>query len=329
MTTYGDKKTRSIARSVLPSTARKSARDNKREYHATHRSEQRRVNHAIARHITTTRDDGTLCADPDLFDDFEGLDTFDGYHAATKKPSIGWDDMREIVSNRRGHDKLGPLISWARATEKDKMRGWSVEDKIAYFKAVLPDTLQGRHALGHVESALDLSTDPFRYSYRSHHRPLPDKDKFRANLSRILSTSKGRIALRDFILGVVPVAAHTSETNNKVLTRVQARDENGNLRYLSPTDINPDTGAVLRRYITPRPYMVDVYVPQTVAVTCDDCAFLRTDPLASTESINRFVDLCWGGRSVPFYLRSRNRDPLAAEHGFISQIFNYVYGHSQ
>ena len=315
-------KARDIARGVLPSTARKGARDNKRAYHATHRAEQRRVNHAISRHLTTTRDDGRLCTDPDLFDDFEALDTFDGYHAATKKPSLGWDDMREIVSSRRGADKLGPLISWATATEKNKMHGWSVEDKLAYFKAVLPDSLQGRHALGHVEFALNLSTDPFEYSYRRNRPASYTKEEFRADLARHLATTKGRAALRAHILDTVPVAAHTSETNNKFRTSEPAVDENGVRRYHPATGIDPRTRMVTH-YITPRPIMVDVYIPQIVSVTCDDCSFLRNDPLATTEAINRFVKIVWAGRPVPRFSRRRlpNIDP---DHGFLHEIVNYV-----
>lgn len=313
-------KARDIARGVLPSTARKGARDNKRAYHSTHRSAQRQVNNAVLRHITTVAEDGGLCSDPDLFDDFEDLDTFDGYHAATKKPSIGWDDMNEIVSIRRGADKLGPLIAWARATEKNKMVGWSVEDKLAYFKAVLPDSLQGRHALGHVETALDLHTDEFYRRFGRYRRPDPvTKEKFRANLARHLSTTKGRVALREFLHETVPVAAHFTETNNKVLSRVQARDEEGRLRFLEP-HLTPGRPGYLPR----RPYMVDVYIPQVVAVTCDVCSFLRNDPLATTKTVNHFVEVVWDRPKSgldPWYLRHRHNTPV---HPFRRKIIDYV-----
>jgi hypothetical protein len=311
-------KARDIARGVLPSTARKGARDNKRNYHAKHRHAQRQVNHAIERSLIAVGADNNIYSDPDLFDDFEDLDTFDGYHAATKVPSLGWDDMNDIVSMRRGADKLGPLISWATATEKDKMDGWSVEDKIAYFKAVLPDSLQGRHALGHVQSALDLHNDSFRYSYRYNRPDPPTKEQFRAALARRLSTSKSRLALREFILETVPVAAHTSQTNNKVRTSEPAVNADGSAHYA-------ERSAYVNRMIRTERYrvMVDVYIPQIVAVTCDDCSFLRNDPLATTEAINRFVDLCWAGRSVsPFYRRRNDADP---SHAFTHKIFEYVH----
>lgn len=313
-------KARDIARGVLPSTARKGARAEKREFHATHRSAQRQVNHAIQRHVTIYDEDGGfLYTDPDLFDDFTDLDTFDGYHAATTKPSIGWDGMGEIVSSRRNADKLGPLIAWATATEKSKMVGWSVEDKRAYFKAILPDSLQGRHALGHVESALDLYTDVFYNRYSAVRHTPQTKEKFRAGLARHLSSTKGRAALHEHILDTVPVAAHSAQANNKVLSSEQARDENGNLRYLPPTHIDRSAPG----YLPQRPHMVDVYVPQVIATTCEDCAFLRNDPLATTETVNRFVEIVWLARSRPFYDRKRRQNIDLAHHIF-HEIFDYV-----
>lgn len=311
-------KARDIARGVLPSTARKSARDNKRNFHAKHRHAQRQANHAILRHCSDIDPEtGALYTDPDLFDDFVDPEVFDGYHAATKDPSLGWDDMSqrgEIIISRRNADKLGPLISWATATERNKMSGWSVEDKIAYFKAILPDTLQGRHALGHVTDALGLYVDEFLYGGR-HTPPEPiSKDRFTRNLYRILFNSKARRALRDFIYETVPVAAHAAETNLKINTTVQAVDEEGRPRYIEY--VNSLTGMVQRR-----PHMVNVRVPQTVAVSCDDCTFLRHDPLATTAAVNRFVDMVFDPRPYWRFRSTSKRNP----HPFLREIFSYVY----
>lgn len=314
-------KARDIARGVLPSTARKGARDNKRNFHATHRHAQRQVNHAIQRQVTTFDENGNLHADPDLYDDFTDLDTFDGYHAATTKPSIGWDGMNEIVNQRRGADKLGPLIAWARATEKDKMVGWDAADKIAYFKAVLPDSLQGRHALGHVESALDLYMDEFEYGYRRNRLTPYTKEKFRADLARHLSTSKSRAALREYILDTVPVAAHTAETNNKIRSSEPAVDENAEPRYGT---ISLDRGGVAAAASAYR-IMVEVYIPQIVHVTCDDCSFLRNDPLATTAAVNRFVEIVWAGRTYNRFNHFRFT-PRSPDHTFMSEIVEYIRG---
>jgi hypothetical protein len=314
-------KARDIARGVLPSTARKGARDNKRNFHATHRHAQRQVNHAIERSLTTITDDGTLAHDPDLYDDFEEREVFDGYTASTKKVSLGWDgDMSEIVDRRRGADKLGPLIAWARATEKNKMIGWTNADKMAYFKAVLPDSLQGRHALGHVESALDLEADEFRYGNRYYRNRPADLtcDNVRAGLAKHLSTSKGRTALREFLSETVPVAAHKTETNNKVRTTAPAVDENGEPRYAERRAYYNGAFRTERYRVT-----VDVLVPQIVSTTCDVCTFLRNDPLATTAAINRFVGIVWAGR--PHYGKYyRVKNPVTVEHDFLRQILDYV-----
>lgn len=311
-------KARDIARGVLPSTARRSARDNKRIFHSKHRSVQRQVCHDIVRHLTDVDDDGNLYTDIDLYDDYDGLDVVDGYTAATQAPSISWgDSMPHIVDRRRGADKLGPLISWARATEANKMVGWSDEDKRAYFKAILPDTLQGRHALGHIETALDLDDTTYRWWRYNRYEP-PTLDEFRANLSRHLATTKSRFALREAIHEAVPVAAHAFYSNNGHFKREQARDENGALRYVDE-DGNPSGPDAFFR----TPVMVDVWVPQVVTGTCDDCSFLRNDPLATTEAVNRFVDIVWPFRRVwPTW-----RHGTFADHTFVRDVYDYVMGH--
>lgn len=307
-------KHRDIARGVLPSTARKGARDNKRHFHSVQRSAQRQANHAIERSLATITDDGTIAHDPDLFDDFEDPEIYDGYAAGTTAP-VGWDGtMKYIVQRRRDADKLGPMLAWARATERQKMNGWSNEDKMAYFKAVLPDSLQGRHALGHIETALDLETDEFKYSrYRYYHNSKPiTVERVRAGLSKHLSSPKARQEFREFLHETVPVAAHHTQTNNKVLSSEPAVDENGKRRYNKSA-----TGHIY-------PVTVDVYIPQVVSVTCDDCSFLRNDPLATTPAINRFVDIIWASR--PYYGRYVSRGPINTnvEHKFLRDILDHV-----
>lgn len=305
-------KHRDIARGVLPSTARKGARDNKRNFHAKHRHAQRQANHAIERSLATVTDDGTLAHDVDLFDDFEDREIYDGYTASTKVP-LGWDDdMGYIVSRRRDADKLGPLISWATATERNKMSGWSVEDKAAYFKAVLPDSLQGRHALGHVKTALNLETDEFRRYYFRRIEPLT-LERFRAGLAKHLATPKSRQEFRKFLHDTVPVAAHKFYANNKVRSTEPAVDENGKRRY--NTLPSGQTYAVT----------VEVYIPQIVNGTCDDCSFLRNDPLATTAAINRFVDIVWSHRPLyGRYSRPKHRPDLV--HDFMREIIDHVHG---
>lgn len=300
-------KVRDIARGVLPSTARKGARDNKRHYHHEHRSAQRQANHRIVRSLTAVDDDGTLYTDPDLFDEFEERFEFDGYSAGSKKEGKGWDDMGEIISARRGADKLGPLIRWAEATEKRLMDGWDTADRYAYFKAILPNTLQGRHALGHVQSALRLYPDEFERRYFGGTLRYTNFNDFHNALDRCLATKHGRNSLRDLVREIVPVAAHMVPTNNGRFVWEQARDEDGDLRFnvevvpASPEQALPPT--VIRT-----PVMVEVWVPQMVAVTCDDCTFLRNDPLATPGTVKRFESLVWDrprNGEHPWYLRHR------------------------
>lgn len=323
-------KARDIARSVLPSTARKSAREDKRNYKAKHRAQQRRVNDEILRSMNAVDDDGHLYTDPDLFDDFEEPLVYDGYHAQTKKPNIGWDDMGEIVQSRRDHDKLGPLLRWARATHDRMMAGpeWAVSDKVAYFRAVLPDTLQGRHALGHVIQALDLHEDEFYYSwlYRSRDNDAT-RQSFRTGLENILSTSKGRMAFHDFRLETVPVAAHVGETSNKVYTSVQAVDEEGNPLFIHENseygNLRTTTVEKIGRFARRRPYMVMTYVPQKVSKTCDMCAFLRNDPLFDADAVDKFVGYVWDGVTAG---RCRFMSPTVkrSEHRYLIELREYV-----
>lgn len=310
-------KPRDIARSVLPSTRRKSARDDKRAYHSKHRAAQRQVNHRIERSLAVIDDEGNISHDPDLFDDFEERTVYDGYNAATKDEGLSWDDMNEIVDSRRNGDKLGPLLSWANATHNRLMSGpeWTTADKIAYFKAILPDTLQGRHALGHIKSDLGLYENPYLYSYRRREYHVITKDEFRTALNRLLSTSKGRMDFHEARLGIIPSAAHAAEANNRIKISVHAVDENGRKRYIK----NPVYG-------TARPHMVDVYIPQPIKVTCDLCTFLRNDPLSTPEAVTRFVDAVWWRIKKARHRFNRDQS-LDADHRFVIELRDYVvYG---
>lgn len=316
-------KPRDIARGVLPSTARKGARDNKRAIHNAHRGAQRQACRAIERHLSDVDDDGNLYTDVDLYDDFEGREIFDGYDAST---TLGHNHMKYVVSDRRGADNLGPLLNWARATERQKMDGWSNEDKYAYFKAVLPDTLQGRHALGHVESALDISNDEFLYGgrrYYSRFKPTT-RNEFRNALDRILAKPKARRALRDFIYEAVPVAAHRVNSNLKTKMREQARDENGDL--VTITSLVREYDPLSQNWFTVSkeiPKMVDVYVPETISTTCDDCTFVRNDPLATGAAVDRFVNIVWAGRTR-FNAIGRRLADQDNPHFSFNEIIRYV-----
>lgn len=309
-------KARDIARGVLPSAARKGARDNKRNFHSRHRHAQRQANHAIERSLAVEID-GSLAHDPDLYDDFEDPEIYDGYSAATKAP-LGWDsDMKYIVDRRRDADKLGPLIRWAEATEKTKMGGWEPEDKVAYFKAVLPDSLQGRHALGHVKSALRLYDDPIdRLFWEAFdNRKNTTVVDFRNALDRCLATKHGRTSLRDLVRESVPVAAHKRPSPNKVRSTETVVDENG--RPVFKTLPNGTSYRVT----------TNVYIPQMIATTCEDCNFLRNDPLATPAAIDRFVSIIWylpAKGLPPFWARRAESRQDYLEHPFKREVVEHV-----
>jgi len=92
-----DQKTRDMARSVLPSTARRGARKEKAIIRGKDRAHLRAALHEIA-----TLDDP---------DDFEG---------DTDRP-FRRRDLEEMVYERRVADKVGPLVQWAlRTVEADE-----------------------------------------------------------------------------------------------------------------------------------------------------------------------------------------------------------------
>jgi hypothetical protein len=318
-------KARDIARGVLPSTARKGARDNKRNFHAGQRHAQRQANHAIERHLSTVSDHGTIVHDPDLFDEFEDPMIFDGYTAATTKP-VGYDGhMKYVVSRRRDADKLGPLIHWAEATERQKMVGWDDADKIAYFKAILPDSLQGRHALGHVKQALDLDDDEFGFRFRYSNRSKPlTRDDIYNGLTKILANAKARAALRELLYEEIPVAGHAVFSNLKRVVREQAVDENGD--RITIVSEAKEYDPLSKQFIVvsrARPKMVDVPHPVAVSVSCDVCTFMRNDPLATPAAVKRFVDILWDARPIyGRYSRPKNRPDLV--HGFAREITSHV-----
>jgi hypothetical protein len=209
-----DKK-RDLARSVLPSTSRKSARENKRNLNQQHRTRTRQTLRSVAALVD--------------YDEAPDQLIFDPYHARNVIPSIGWDGYDEIISNRRGHDKLGPIIRWAKTVEKRDMKGWSNEEKYAFFKRELPDSLQGRHALGHIESALGIYPDEFRYGRYRKVWPATDPEAFRAALRKILASNKTHLRYLDEVLRYyIPVTGHitTDVLSYRQSTQIK-RDENG------------------------------------------------------------------------------------------------------
>ena len=127
-----NEKARDMARSVLPSTARKTARLTRASIHGRERARLRSALHDLRGH-----------GDPD---DLDGDLTW-----------IARRDIEEMVDDRRGADKVGPLLTWAeRLVERNPaLAAASPEDREVYFRKILPPGLIGNHAISHLRWVLD------------------------------------------------------------------------------------------------------------------------------------------------------------------------------
>jgi hypothetical protein len=158
-----DQKIKNMSRSVLPSTGRKSARDNRRLIH-----QQQRARELAA--VTAYRRD----TDPDsVTPDIHG----------TYGP-----DIKQMVWDRRAQDKVGPLIRWAEATiaADPVLRSAPRADQVAYFARLMPDTLIGRHAVQHIEWALEWHERRARYNASRSTAPGPHVAEMQRQLRQIL-----------------------------------------------------------------------------------------------------------------------------------------------
>ncbi len=125
-----DEKNKNMQRSVLPSSRRKAARWERRAIHGRARARQRDV-------LAQYRKDYDA-PEPD-------------FREGRRKAATKW-----MVVDRRSADKIGPLTRWAiRTIEQDPvLRDATLSDQVAYFAAMLPTDVIGRHAVFHIEFAL-------------------------------------------------------------------------------------------------------------------------------------------------------------------------------
>src|SRR5688572_9565054 len=114
-------KTFDMMRSILPSTARKGTRDDKRILHKKNRAE--------IREILETCDD---------WDDAAMLD-----HCWTPRFMPGWDT---IVYDRRASDKLHHFERWAEKITSQL----PADERMDYMRSIVPPTVIGEHALSHL-----------------------------------------------------------------------------------------------------------------------------------------------------------------------------------
>jgi hypothetical protein len=129
---YGEEKVRSMARSILPATNRRSARQTAERIKRRNRRNTRQTLHMWKR-----------CVDP--------LE-FEGHIVDYGEPDKhnGWSDegtIKQAMWARRDADKLNSMIRWAKAYTAHLE---DPEDRYRLMKKVLPDNLIGRHALSHL-----------------------------------------------------------------------------------------------------------------------------------------------------------------------------------
>jgi hypothetical protein len=156
-----DQKIKDMQRSVLPSTGRKAARDERCRIHQSARTRERGALRAL---------DGA--GDPDDFDpDFR-----EGRRKSRTK---------SMVLDRQAGDKLGPLTRWAvRIVQANhELRDAALHEQVAYFQTRLPGDLIGQHAASHIEFALrwEFHRDIWRRGWRRP--PSPSRDERRAQVA--------------------------------------------------------------------------------------------------------------------------------------------------
>lgn len=134
-----DEKARDMARSILPSTARKGARDARTHIRGRERARERDLLHQLR-----------FCVDPD---DFEGVLGEELHH-----------EMASMVWDRRAADKVAPLLRWTERTiaRDARLATASPAEREVHFRNLLPPGLIGDHAVSHLRWVLDDRPWPSR-----------------------------------------------------------------------------------------------------------------------------------------------------------------------
>lgn len=169
-----EEKLKDISRSVLPAT-RRAARKAKKELVTTRRQNRRKVNE-----------------DLNQIRSYE--DAMDNERELTYYPNA---KINELVTERQLADNLGAIYSWAEHLLKTKFRYLNNEQKYFAFKAMLPDSLQGRHALGHIRDKFFPSDTRFYFDSDKWHkeyeaRVAATRKTLEDNLRKIINTGQDK-----------------------------------------------------------------------------------------------------------------------------------------
>lgn len=104
--------------------------------------------------------------------------------------------VREMVWDRRGGDKTGSLVRWARGTvQRDpELRDAEPAHVLAYFAALLPNNTIGRHAVEHIKWGLfgyDFDSGGISWEERQARRKAADAaecERFQADVVALMAT---------------------------------------------------------------------------------------------------------------------------------------------
>ena len=164
---YGNAKRRQMARSLLPSTARReAARDLARV--------RRRGRRQLADDLRFLSGPAAVVAE--RWDDA----TFDGRAWPQR-------EIKEAVWDRRAYDKVGPFERWAVAVTAHL----EPPDRLDAMRGLVPPGLMGRHALSHIDFLDHFSGHlPPRYRDRPAAKPARSGPDYGAELRRVLAEGR-------------------------------------------------------------------------------------------------------------------------------------------
>jgi hypothetical protein len=145
-------KQRDIARSVLPSTSRKGAR---RALRSIRRADRRAVKHALTTfreaRIGLPEDGFGVCwCVPGRGSLTDTSSTIGCDLCGLTLPDYPLGEHLHAMSERRGHDRLGSLLRWAK-TETD---GMEPDRARRHLQRILPAGVIGTHAVTHLEGTV-------------------------------------------------------------------------------------------------------------------------------------------------------------------------------
>ena len=170
---YGNQKRRTMARSVLPSTAASSARSNLRAIARTHRRHSKAALRSLRGPVVPE----------DVFD--EDLDDAEWSlaNAASRRRSELW----EAINDRRAADKIAPLERWA----PKAVAHLAPQDRLPTLRSWLPDGVIGWHAMSHI-SFLDELSPSHEHLARYRFRPSfahPSTEELCDRLALVIASS--------------------------------------------------------------------------------------------------------------------------------------------